>query len=332
MALLTVYGPGSVGLVIGARLARAGEQVLFVSRSADVVDRIEREGVSIEDPATSRTFTARAHSSAGVDAAAARIGEGPVLICTRSADTLQAARELADVVPDAVVASAQNGVDNDGLLADHFRRVQGVVVRQTCTRTADNAARATGPGRLVVGSWPGGCDEPARDLAHRFRRAGYDVGLSHDLAADRWLKLCVNLMSAPNALIRREDHATTAFVEIKVRLLEEARDAILAAGLTVGSCDGRDRALDDEIEHQRGALARGDSARDLPLYNDVWSCLKRNLAPDALRYHEVILDLAFRHGLRAPLNARVLDALRSAGAKRSGPESMGARELLGTSP
>lgn len=329
--MLTVYGAGSVGLVIGARLARAGEPVLFVTRSAETADRIEREGVSIEDPASGRVFSARAQAAAGVDAAAARIDDGPVLVCTRSVDSPQAARELARVAGDAVVASAQNGVDNDALFARHFRRVHGVIVRQTCTRTANNAARATGSGRLVVGSWPDGCGEAAHDLAARFRRAGYDVGLSHDLAQDRWLKLCINLMSAPNALIRREDHAAPAFVRIKVRLLEEARDAIRACGIEARSCDGRDRSLDDEIAHQRDALARGDSARALPLYNDVWSCLQRGLTPDALGYHQVVLDLAGRHGLPAPVNTRVLAALRHAVAERRGPESVGALELLGAS-
>jgi len=326
--LLTIFGAGSVGLVLGARLAHAGEHVLFVTRSAEAADRIEREGVRLEDPATGRAFIARARAAAGVEAAAARVGDGPVLVCTRSADSLQAARELKRVAGDAVVASAQNGVDNDALFARHFQRLQGVVVRQTCTRTAENAARATGDGRLVVGSWPAGCDDDALALADRFRRAGYDVGLSQDLAQDRWLKLCVNLMSAPNALIRREDHATKAFVQIKVRLLEEAKAAILACGVAAHSCDGRDRSLDEEIAHQGGALARGDSARALPLYNDVWSSLDRGLTPEALGYHQRVLDLAARHGLPTPMNARVLEALRHAVAKRRGPESASAADLL----
>ena len=326
--MLTVCGAGSVGLVIGARLAHAGEPVLFVTRSAEAADRIEREGVRLEDPATGSTFTAKAQSAAGVDAAAARIGRGPVLVCTRSVDGPQVARELARVAGDAVVASAQNGVENDALFARHFRRVQGVVVRQTCTRTAHNAALATGSGRLVVGSWPDGCDEAALDLAARFRRAGYDVGLSQDLARDRWLKLCVNLMSAPNALVRRDDHTAPAFVRIKVRLLEEARDAMRASGIEARSCDGRDRSLDEEIAHQRDALARGDSARALPLHNEVWSSLKRGLTPEALAYHQLVLDLAARHGLPAPANARVLEALRHAVANRSGPESVAAEALL----
>ena len=67
-----------------------------------------------------------------------------------------------------------------------------------------------------------------RAYADELRAAGYDVGISQRIGEDRWLKLCVNLMSAPNALIRREDHATRAFVEIKARTSADFGEAIRA--------------------------------------------------------------------------------------------------------
>ena len=57
------------------------------------------------------------------------------------------------------------------------------------------------------------------------------------------------------------DHESQAFVSVKVRLLEEARAALLAAGIEARSCDGRDRSLDEEIAFQRESLARGTRAR-----------------------------------------------------------------------
>ena len=54
--MLVVYGAGSVGLVLGARLARAGERVLFVTRRREVAERIQSEGVRLEDPASGEAF------------------------------------------------------------------------------------------------------------------------------------------------------------------------------------------------------------------------------------------------------------------------------------
>ena len=135
-------------------------------------------------------------------------------------------------------------------------------------------------------------------------------------------------MSAPNALIRREDHETRAFVETKVRLLEEAEAALAAAGIVARSCDGRDRSLEEEIESQRSSLERGASARRLPLYNQVWAALRHGGPLEADRYYRRILDLARRHGVPTPVNERVLDALERAWKESRGPESLGAAELL----
>ena len=135
-------------------------------------------------------------------------------------------------------------------------------------------------------------------------------------------------MSAPNALIRREDHSGRNFVEIKARLLEEAKAAVEGAGIVTGSCDGRDRSLDAEIEFQRAALARGDSARPLPIYNQVWAALRHGGPLEADDYHRRILDLAARHGQEAPQNRRILAALERAVRYELGPESMGSDELL----
>jgi 2-dehydropantoate 2-reductase len=155
------------------------------------------------------------------------------------------------------------------------------------------------------------------------------VGISSRIAEDRWLKLCVNLMSAPNALIRREDHDSPPFVEVKARLLEEAQAVLAATGIEARSCDGKDRSLDQEIRHQRESLERGTSARRLPLYNQVWSSLQSDAPLEADGYHQRILELAAARGLRAPTHARVLEKLIEAKTGRRGPECLQAAELLG---
>lgn len=326
--MIAVYGAGAVGLVLGARLARAGEPVLFVTRRRAAARRIASEGVTLEDPASGESFVARAEAVAGPEAAAERLDGGFVVFCMRVPQAVPAAEALARAAPEARVASALNGVETDPELARRFAVVAGLVVRQTCTRSADNAARASGTGRLVLGAVTQAAGPALEELARPLRAAGYDVGLSKDLASDRWLKLCVNLMSAPNALVRREDHATRAFVELKARLLEEARDALAAAGIRARSCDGRDRSLDEEIAFQREALRRGTSARALPLYNQVWSALRHGGPLEADAYHRTILGLAARAGSAAPQNARVLEVLLAAANEGAGPESVRAEALL----
>lgn len=327
--MIAVYGAGAVGLTLGARLARAGHPVLFVVRRPEVAARIETEGVCVEHPASGEGFRVPAAAAVGVEAAAGRIGGDPVLFCMRRADLEPAAEALAAACPRAPVVTFQNHVDSEERAARRFEVVIGGVVRQTCTRVESNATVALWPGRLVLGAYSGEARAGAEALAGLLRGADYDVGISASILEDKWLKLCVNLMSAPNALIRREDHTTRAFVEGKARLLEEARAVLRAAGIRARSCDGRDRSLDQEIAFQRESLARGTSARRIPVYNQVWATLRHGLALEANSYHRAILELADAHGVPVPTNRRVLRELERAAREGRGPESMGASELLG---
>lgn len=326
--MLVVYGAGAVGLVVGARLAEAGLPVLLVTRRPEAARRLREHGIRREDPASGEARATRVESVCGIEAAAPRIGAGPVLFCMRASETAGAARALAAVAPAATVASLQNDVDNEPVLAESFARVIGGCVRQTSTRTTDDTVVCTGAGRIVIGAFRAEAEPDVEPLAGALRRAGYDVGVSPRILEDKWLKLCVNLMSAPNALIRREDHTTRAFVEIKARLLEEARAVLLAAGIRASSCDGRDRSLEQEINHQRSSLALGTSARRLPVYNQVWAALRHGGPVEADRYHRRVLALAATHEISAPQNARVLAALERAANEGLGPESVAAADLL----
>jgi 2-dehydropantoate 2-reductase len=309
---LTVYGAGAVGLV----------------RDPGVAERIEADGVRFEDPASGVAWSAAARAVASAAELPAEFRAGTVLFCMRASQTAAAARCLAPVAPRACVASFQNDLDNEKVLAEHFPVVIGAPLRQTYTRTAANEARAIGGGRVVLGRHPSGGGPELHALSAALRAADYEVGISERIAEDRWLKLCVNLTSAPNALIRRPDHTTRAFVEIKARLLEEARDALAAARIVARSCDGRDRSLDEEIEWQRASLARGESARSLPIYNQVWAALRHGGPLEADAYHRRILELAAAAGLAAPVNARVLELLLRQAGRGAGPESVAAAEIL----
>ncbi len=328
--MITVLGAGAVGLLLGGRLARAGREVLFVTRRAEVARQIQRDGVELEDPASGTCSRVPGVALDCGGASAPPIGRGPVLVCVRGPDTEAAARWLAGAAPGATVVSVQNDVDNEAKLARHFGRVLGVAFRQTCTRVEPNRVRASGGGRLAIGAHPEGSGPDVERLAADLRAAGYDVGVSPRIVEDKWLKLCVNLMSAPNALVRRDDHNGWQFVELKARLLEEASATLEAAGIAASSCDGRDRSLPEEIAYQRESLQLGTRARRLPIYNQVWSALRRGGTLEADAYHRRILDLAARHAVAAPANARVLTALERAAREGLGPECVSASELLGS--
>ena len=323
--MITVFGAGAIGLVLAARLARAGGAVRICTRHAADARQIAARGIDVEEPETGARWNAPVIAQAGPP-----VGErDPIFACVREPDAPIAAAQLAAASPHAAIVNVQNGVDGDAAFAERVARVIGAVIRQTCTRVDAHTARSQRDARMTVGAYPDGAGSDALAIAALLRGAGYDTGVSTRIAEDRWLKLCVNLMSTPNALVRRDDHETRAFTEGKARLLEEARDVLAAAGIAARSCDGRDRSLDAEIEFQRGALARGVAARKLPLYNSLWQGLARGAALEVDTYHRQILSLGARHGVATPVNQRVLAGLERVVRENLGAESLGAAELLG---
>ena len=321
-----IVGGGSVGLTLAARLRRAGTEVRLVVRRPEAARALVR-GLVAEDPASDARE--RLEVEATCELGRALDGaEGPVFVCVRGPDVPALADALAARAPGSWLVSMQNDVVWEDAFAQRDLRVVGGVWRETCTRVGDAHVRFRGAGRAVVGLHPEGRAPEAERAARTLRAAGIDTGLSARIREDKWLKLCVNLMSAPNALVRPAEHETAAFVETKARLLEEARDVLAASGIRAASCDGRDRSLEEEIAWQRAALAEGRAARRIPLTNQVHAALARGGPLEADAYHARVLGLAGRAGLEAPVNARVLARLRRAARLGEGPGCAGADELL----
>ncbi|MBW2242264.1 MAG: ketopantoate reductase family protein [Deltaproteobacteria bacterium] len=323
---LTILGAGSVGLTLAARLARGGVRVLVLTRREAAAHALSA-GLVAEHPADGTCFEVE------LDARCADHPETwpdqPVLLCTRGDGVEAAAKLVARRAPQAPLVTFQNDVVHEATAARYHSTVLGGVWRETCTRTGDARVRFLHdrPSRAIVGLHPSGHSQDAHAIAALLERGDIRSGVSECVTLDKWLKLCVNLMSTPNALIRREDHAGRDFVEIKVSLLEEARAVLAAAAIETGSCDGLDRSLDEEIAFQRASLERGTSARPIPLYNQVWSALTRRLPTEADAYHRRICDLGERHDVTTPLNRRVLEALLHAARTHTGPESLAASNL-----
>lgn len=280
--MYTVVGAGSVGTVLAGLLADAGVEVALAGRGAVPDLRLEGdlEDVRVRVPVVEEP-------------------QGTILLCVHEPDV----EGLCARWPGRTVATFQNGVRAEALAARHCR-VIGAVWRTTCTLAGPGRARFTRRGRVVVGRHPSGIDGETHALAADLARAGLDVGVSEDIAADKWLKLLVNLASAPNALVRREDHGRPEFGEVKAAILAEGKKVLDAAGIGARSCDGRDPSAEEEAERQRRVPPR---AR--PVFNSTWRQLERGLCPKEL-YHDVVVALARERGVPAPLNAAMLRLLR----------------------
>jgi 2-dehydropantoate 2-reductase len=247
-ATVAVVGAGAVGCFYGARLAAAGARVTLIGRPLHV-DAIRRDGLKLEMDGRVQTLRV----TADTDLAAAH-GADLVLVCVKSTDTADLARDLTSVVRrDAVVLSLQNGVENAPTLAAQLpATVIAAVVYVATSMAAPGVVRHHGRGELIIGKpappADGATAAVLQDLVAFFGRAGIGVSVSDDVRAELWAKLLVNCAyNAISALAQAPYAQLAALAEVR-----EVQDAVVREVVVLAQAEG----IALQLEASRHAVER----------------------------------------------------------------------------
>jgi 2-dehydropantoate 2-reductase len=183
---VVAVGAGAVGSYYGGLLARAGVPVTLVARAAHA-EAINKDGLFLD----TTTFKETVRVKATTDMAAVRDAD-LVLLCVKTLDTVTAAREAkAQMNPDAVMISMQNGVDN----AERIKEELGFDVISAAVYVAASVPKPgtlkhSGRGEIVMGGpFP---EALLKKIADMFSGAGMPCRVSADLPLEMWSKLVMN--------------------------------------------------------------------------------------------------------------------------------------------
>ncbi len=224
---VVVYGAGAVGGVIGARLFQQGHDVTLIARGAHY-EAIRDRGLRLDTPEESAELPIPVVSRpADLELRA----DDVVLLAMKTQDTAPALAELAAVAPlDIVVASAQNGVENERLALRLFSRVYGVCVLLPAVFIEPGIVEvhfAPLSGRLDVGRYPGGVDGTARSLSKAFTGATFVSEARDDIMRYKYGKLLTNLGNAVEAIVGSGEQGE----ELARLAREEGERCLRAAGI-----------------------------------------------------------------------------------------------------
>ncbi len=184
---IVVVGAGGTGGYFGGLLARAGEEVTFLTRGVHL-EALRRHGLTVKSRLAG-DFTL------AVSATDTLIGMEPVdliLFCVKTYDTTSAAELIRSLVgPQTMILSVQNGIHNAERIEqivgpDHAIGAVAFVVSQidspgVITQTA-------GPGRIRFGELQGGTSERTEGLLRTFQQAGIDALLDTNIRIALWEK------------------------------------------------------------------------------------------------------------------------------------------------
>jgi 2-dehydropantoate 2-reductase len=311
---IAVVGPGSLGIVVASALARAGNGVVVFGRG-DAVERLRREGAvvhGIEEWRMPVSATDDARELGAPDL---------LLVCTKALGTPQLLECLRSV-PASAVASLQNGMLKDRLLADVFgwECVVGAATLLSAERHSDGSVTLASRGSTYFGEPKGGVSDRVERLAKVWEAAGLPSAAVPDVRVLEWSKTAMVLGSFTVGVVSRlpmwQVFADPDLCDVFLALVQEGACVAKAAGVEVADFSGlpvgsyarlpKDAALE--------LLARASanlSRAPVPLRASMQQDL---LAGRALEVEEVfgyVVDQARSLGVPVPLLTMAYHLLRA---------------------
>lgn len=185
---IAIIGSGAVGCYYGGRLVEGGNDVHFLMRSD--LEAVRERGLQVKSVKGDFHLT-----NVNAYRTTLHIGACDLVIIALKAT---ANPVLPDILPpllkeDTVLVTLQNGLGNDGFLAENFGadRVVGGLCFVCINRTAPGVIEHTSQGMISLGDFTGSGHAAA--VAELFQRSGIDGRMVENLACEQWKKLVWNV-------------------------------------------------------------------------------------------------------------------------------------------
>ncbi|WP_411147213.1 ketopantoate reductase family protein [Streptomyces sp. A30] len=292
---VAVLGPGGTGGLLAALLSRAGHRVICLAGD-ETSDTLRTAGIRVRSE-TFGDFTAHVEADTTL--------REPVDACLVAVKhtTLDAALDRVPpaTLGDGLVVPLLNGVEHPAALRTRYRpdRVAPAVIRVESTRVAPGVIEHGSPFAEVDLTGEGVPRERLDALAEALTAAGPTTRVLPDESAALWAKMS---FLAPFALLTTRHGLSLGDVRTKYReeltaLVEETAEVSAACG---GPADpAQALARYDSFPHGMKSSMQRDAEAGRPLELDAIG--------------GALLRAAERHGVEAPVTARLVRELRDAG-------------------
>jgi 2-dehydropantoate 2-reductase len=325
-----VAGAGSIGCFVGGMLRAGGMPVSLLARPRIIEDR--RNGLKVT------SFEGIEHR---LTPAEIRLSDDPsivadadiVLVTVKSDDTREMAEQIArHVSKNAVIVSLQNGVDNVGVLREAMPDhdvLAGMVPFNVLSQGEGHFHRATS-GDILMERDDAGTAKQLWQPELAFRAVD-------DITGVQWGKLLVNLnnaLIALSGLTLREQLSRRPWRVLFADMWREALPVIRAEGFDPISTTPLPASFTPFILKLPDVLFARIAASmvqiDPTARSSMWEDLQRGRRTEIDHLQGLIVMLAERHGLKAPLAARIVALIREAEQAGKGSPGLTVEQITGS--
>lgn len=313
---LGIYGAGSLGIILGAYITKAGIPIDLINRNVSHVQALKTYGARVEGTVS---------MTVPVEALLPQDMQGPYDLLFLMTKQLDNPTVVASLVPylakDGVLCTLQNGLPEPGI-ADIIGqdRVLGCTVEWGATLTAPGVSRLTSsPDSLsfVLGSMT---NPPSPKLAQAkdVLSAMCPVNIEDNFMGTRWAKLLINTsfsgMSAVLGCTFGEAAADRRARRCVQAVIKECIDVAHAEGIRITPVQGKDIA---KLLDYHGPVKRGISSFILPIAIKKHRLLKASMLQDLEHgkatevdaINGVVAAHGRRYGVPTPYNDRIIDII-----------------------
>jgi len=176
---LAVIGPGAMGCLYAARLARSGAKVYLVDHRKDRAERLDKSGVTVEGPTETLTESPTV-------ATQIPIGLDLVIVLTKAYST-----GFLRFPPETPVLTLQNGLGNVEILCSMLGSalVLAGTTSEACTLLEEGRVRHAATGVTKLGAWTSCSTETAQQA---LELAGFEVECTEAPGQLIWEKAAIN--------------------------------------------------------------------------------------------------------------------------------------------
>lgn len=312
---ILIWGTGAIGGTLGAYLARAGHDVLFVDRAADHALAINTRGLRLEGPIEEFTVQAKAVTPEELKGTFST-----VFLCVKAHHTTDAITALGPhLVADGFVVSAQNGL-NELEIARVIgeSRTIGCFVNFGADYLEPGVIHYAGRGAVVVGELNGAMT-PRLAALHALLLEFDDRAIqTANIWGYLWGKMAYGAQLFVTALTNESIADALAAPENRTLFTEVAREVMRVAaarGVTPEGFNGfnphaftPDASLDDAAHSLEEMVAF--NRKSAKTHSGIWRDLavrKRQTEVDAQL--GPIVALGEEVGVKVPITARLIEMI-----------------------
>lgn len=266
---IVVIGAGNIGSLLGALLAKSGQDVTLVELRNEVVNAIEKDGIRL-DLSNGKIIQERVKITNDI-----RSVEIPdlIILAVKSYSTRSAIESCKPIFGENTwIMSVQNGAGNLETITDALqgndRLIGGIFLCVVTPMAINHFSWVVGTGGMKIGPANGVMASAIDQVAETIKKTGIDVVTSAKVQDLIWSKVMQNVPLALAASLKITNDEFIAYLHSKELIIKMGEECIAVAnalGVTLDHTEDPLKPLLDTLQkfHESGTKPKCSMLQDL---------------------------------------------------------------------